>query len=253
MNILLFGGTSETRDAAETFAGAHHRVLVSTATDASLETGSAPGITRRHGRMDRVEMIALIAAEDISAVVDVSHPYAIELHATAADAARESGVPYFRLDRPGVGHDQAGIAPDHAAAARLAFSYGRPVLLTTGSRNLADYAKAARRTGLPWFARVLDHPDSHAACAAAGMDPSQIIFGRGPFSTEENRAVIRALGTGVLVTKDSGRAGGVGEKLEAARLEGCRVVIVGRPAGAATACESLSGILSALSLYQPPI
>ena len=31
------------------------------------------------------------------------------------------------------------------------------------------------------------------------------------------------------MTKDSGKAGGVPEKLEAARLEGCRVVVVRRP------------------------
>lgn len=250
MNLLLFGGTSETKGAAEALASAGHRVLVSTATDAPLETGTAAAITCRHGRMNREEMAALIATVGIHAVVDVSHPYAIELHATAADAARESDVPYFRLDRPGVGHDLAEVAPDHAAAAQLAFSHGRPVLLTTGSRNLGDYAEAARKTGLPWFARVLDHPDSHAACAAVGMSPGQIIFGRGPFSIDGNRAVIRAHGIGVLVTKDSGQAGGVSEKIEAARLENCRVVIVDRPAGAATAFASITEILSVLSLHQ---
>ena len=31
------------------------------------------------------------------------------------------------------------------------------------------------------------------------------------------------------MTKDSGKAGGVPEKLEAARKEGCRVVVVRRP------------------------
>jgi precorrin-6A/cobalt-precorrin-6A reductase len=45
----------------------------------------------------------------------------------------------------------------------------------------------------------------------------------------ENRATIRKYGIGVVLTKDSGTAGGVPEKLEAARLEGCRVVVVRRP------------------------
>ena len=56
-----------------------------------------------------------------------------------------------------------------------------------------------------------------------------IVAGRGPFSLEENRRQIRAFGIGTLVTKDSGRAGGVREKLAAARAEGCRVVVLRRP------------------------
>ncbi|MBI2437234.1 MAG: precorrin-6A/cobalt-precorrin-6A reductase, partial [Lentisphaerae bacterium] len=50
----------------------------------------------------------------------------------------------------------------------------------------------------------------------------------GPFSLEENRALIRRFGVGVLVTKDSGAAGGFQAKQEAARLEGCLLVVVGR-------------------------
>ncbi len=53
---------------------------------------------------------------------------------------------------------------------------------------------------------------------------------RGPFSVEENRRQLRAFGIGVLVTKDSGQAGGTAEKLQAAQAEGCRVVVVRRPA-----------------------
>lgn len=46
----------------------------------------------------------------------------------------------------------------------------------------------------------------------------------------ENRRHIRAFHIGVLVSKDSGAAGGTPEKLEAARAEACAVIIVARPA-----------------------
>jgi precorrin-6A/cobalt-precorrin-6A reductase len=80
-------------------------------------------------------------------------------------------------------------------------------------------------------ARVLPHGESLEACRKAGIPADSVIAGRGPFSVEENREAIRRFSIGVLVTKDSGNAGGVREKLEAARLERCRVVIVRRPAG----------------------
>jgi precorrin-6A/cobalt-precorrin-6A reductase len=76
---------------------------------------------------------------------------------------------------------------------------------------------------------MLHHPEALAACKQAGLAEAERIFGRGPFSLEQNRTLIRQYGIGVLVTKDSGRAGGVAEKLEAARLEQCRVIVVQRP------------------------
>jgi precorrin-6x reductase len=58
-----------------------------------------------------------------------------------------------------------------------------------------------------------------------------IVKGRGPFSIEANRAVIREFGIGTLVTKDSGVEGGYPAKIEAAQLEKCRVIVVQRPEG----------------------
>ena len=85
-------------------------------------------------------------------------------------------------------------------------------------------------TGLSLMVRVLDHPQSLDACRRAGIRPEKVIAGRGPFSVDDNRRHIRACGAGVLVTKDSGAAGGTAEKLQAARAEGCDVVVIARPA-----------------------
>lgn len=118
---------------------------------------------------------------------------------------------------------------DHAEAAEIAFTFGRPVLLTTGSRNLASYVNAAHRTGIPLTVRVLDAPESMDACREAGIPEDRIIAGRGPFSVEENLAAIRRFGIGVIVTKDSGRVGGVEAKLAAAYQTNCRVIVIRRP------------------------
>jgi precorrin-6A/cobalt-precorrin-6A reductase len=140
-------------------------------------------------------------------------------------------LPYLRWLRPAALAEETGLtfAADHAQAAAPAFSFGAPVLLTIGSKNLEPYVRESRRTGLPVIARVLDHPDSRATCQKQGLAPEAVVTGKGPFSEEQNRALIRKFGIGVLVTKDSGKAGGVPEKLEAARQEGCRVVVVRRP------------------------
>jgi precorrin-6A/cobalt-precorrin-6A reductase len=154
------------------------------------------------------------------------------LHAAVAAAARQTGVPLVAYLRPGLAEsDLQGLqlAADHAAAAEAAFADGRTVLLTVGAGNLTPYVARSRATGVPLVARVLDRPESRAACRRFGIPAAGIISGRGPFGVEENRRHIRRFRVGVLVVKDSGRAGGTAEKLEAARLEGCRVILLRRP------------------------
>jgi precorrin-6A/cobalt-precorrin-6A reductase len=133
--------------------------------------------------------------------------------------------------RPGIidGAEGVCMVADHEEAARLSVQAGTPVLLTIGSRNVMPYAVEAKRAGIALIARVLDHPESHKSCREAGIPADHVVTGRGPFSVEENRRLLRQFHAGVLVTKDSGDAGGVREKIEAARLEGCQVIVVGRP------------------------
>jgi bifunctional phosphoserine phosphatase/homoserine phosphotransferase/precorrin-6x reductase len=227
--ILLLGGTSDCPSVAEALARAGYHVLVSSATEVDLFTGSHPRIERRCGRLDAGQMAALIGERNIRAIVDAAHPYATLLHATAEAVACKVGIPYLSYVRPGsVGAGEGVcVVADHEAAAQRAFQAGKSVLLTIGSRYVVPYAEEARRKSVDLIARVLDHPDSLQACRDAGIP--HIVTGRGPFSVDENRRLIRQFSAGVLVTKDSGDAGGVREKLEAARLEGCEVIVVGRP------------------------
>lgn len=229
--ILLLGGTSETASIAEALASAGHRVLVSTATDIPMNIGCHPNITRRHGRLLESDMASLIHRSGILAIVDATHPYAVQARRTAERVAAESGIEYVTFIRPAALPASADVrvALTHQEAAAIAFSCGPPVLLTIGCNNLAPYCAEARRTGGALMVRILPYPASMDACRRAGMSDDQIICGRGPFSLEENRRHILDFNIGVLVTKDSGAAGGGKEKIDAARQEGCSVVVVARP------------------------
>lgn len=253
--ILLLGGTSETAPLATRLARAGYRVLVSTATDEPLQVGEHSSISRRCGRLDQAQMAALVEDLQVVALVDATHPYASEVHRTARQVAGRTGRPYLRYQRQGALTRPPDwvVATDHAEAARIACQAGAPVLLTTGSRHLAPYVVEAARRRVPLFARVLDHPESVAACAAAGLDQRGRIVGRGPFSLEQNRALIRQHQIGVVVSKDSGRAGGVEEKWQAARLEECLFVVVQRPEENQAQCfATLEQLVSALQQLAAP-
>lgn len=229
--ILLLGGTSEAGAIAAALAAAGVRVLVSTATDLPSSVGESPLIAVRTGMLDDEGLGELIAASGARAVVDATHPYAAAVTRNAQFAAARACLPYLRYLRPATPMRESGVvtAEDHEQAASMAFLPARPVLLTIGTRHLAPYLREARRTSVPVVARVLPTADSLRACEEAGLSAGQIVQGQGPFSVERNIQIIRSRRIGVLVTKDGGAAGGVPEKVEAARRERCVIVVVARP------------------------
>jgi precorrin-6A/cobalt-precorrin-6A reductase len=253
--ILLLGGTSEAAPLSAALAAAGHTVLVSTATEAPLELPGPPSVSRRYGRLDGAAMTALLRECGARALVDATHPYAAEAHRHAQEAAHAAGIPCLRWLRAATDlarFEDVIHASSHDQAARMAFSLGRPVLLTIGSRNLTPYLREAVRTGLPVVARVLPLAESLEACHRAGLPQARIIAARGPFSVEANRKAIRDAGAGALVTKDSGAEGGVPGKIEAANLEGCHVVLVRRPpAGVPDTFQSVDLLLRALERLLP--
>ncbi|APG27471.1 precorrin-6x reductase [Syntrophotalea acetylenivorans] len=230
--IMLLGGTSETAPMTRALLQAGYRVLVSTATDAPLALPEHSRLERRHGRLDGMAMADLMRRRHVGVLIDAAHPYASRARQEAQKAAAALSLPYLRWERPGTDFNGFPViaAEDHEKAAELAFADGRPVLLTTGSRHLLPYTTRARQTGIRLRARVLPHEESRIAVLQAGLSTEEVIFGKGPFSVECNRRHIRRHDIGVLVTKDSGEAGGVPAKLQAARLEHCIIIVVQRPA-----------------------
>ncbi len=229
--ILLLGGTSETQPLALGLAEFGYRVLVSTATGIPFDTGDHPNILKRCGRLDEQGLSSLIEESGVRLIVDAVHPYASQARSAARAAADRSGIPCFTYLRPGTADTESVLhyAADHEDAARTACTFHNPILLTIGVKNLAPYVREARSGSIPLIVRVLPLPESVEACRCAGIPAGRIIASRGPFTVEENRAVIRRFSIGMLVTKDSGKEGGVPQKLEAARLENCPVVMVKRP------------------------
>ena len=244
--ILLLGGTSDARELAAELRGVGYDVLVSTASEYGARLAAPAGAAVRGGLLDEEELACVVAGAD--AVVDATHPFAEVISAAAVKACAAADRPYLRFSRPAsalpAGVVRAATAED---AARLAVELaqaraeGGPagerrsatILLTVGSKTLGTYASAAREAGVRVVARVLPTPEALAACAEAGLEPRDVVAMQGPTSAGLDAALLRHLGAAVLVTKESGDAGGVAEKLRAAGLAGASAVVVERPAAPA--------------------
>ena len=229
--ILLLGGTSDTDPIARAFLSRGQKVLVSTATDYPLTLMSHPMIQKRAGELDEDSLGQLLRARRIVAVVDATHPYTETIGPLSRRVAAECAIPYFRFMRPETRLGRAGAchAGGHPAAARIACSFAKPILLTIGSKRVGAYVREASRKNLPLYVRVLDRRDSIDECHALGVRPEAVMAAKGPFTVEDNLALIHRFNIGVLVTKESGEAGGMKEKVEATQRSGAALVIVDRP------------------------
>ncbi len=158
----------------------------------------------------------------IELVVDATHPFAATMTAHAAQATGQLGLSMIRLSRPGW-HAEPGDhwlrVPDLAAAARVSAELGERILLTIGRQGVAAFAGHPR----PWYLiRAIDPPEG-------ALPPRhEILLARGPFTVEEESALLARHRIDVVVTKNSGGTA-TAAKLTAARTAGIPVVVVDRP------------------------
>jgi precorrin-6A/cobalt-precorrin-6A reductase len=238
--VLVLGGTGEARRLAEALVARGADVLSSLAGRTAAPV-LPPGEVRIGGFGGAEGLAAWLRENPVRAVVDATHPFAAAMTAHAARAAAATGTPLLRLQRPGwtpqPGDDWRWVdSLEQAADAVAGFGH---VFLTTGRTGLGAFAGLAGEV----LVRSVDPPEPP-------LPPrTTVVLERGPFTVEEELALMRGHGVDVVVTKDSG--GHLTEaKLVAARQLGLPVVLVRRPPlppgvpAVATVEEALGWVLS---------
>ncbi len=225
MKVLVFSGTSEGHALCRFLSARRAQAEAYVAT----EYGEAvmeplPGITVHTGRLSPQALSQVIAPGAL--VVDATHPYAQEISKNLREACRNAE--YLRLLRPRTGEEGAVRVPSAEAAAGWLDRHPVRALLTTGSKELRAFT-AVRGYQERLFPRVLPSVEAVGACTALGFPAAHVIAMQGPFSMELNTALLRQIGAQVLVTKDTGAAGGFAEKCEAARAAGAELLVISRP------------------------
>ena len=259
--IWIFGGTTEGRLLAEYCSREKIEAWVSVASEYGeellqeelMESGNAGNPDLNHntclakknlktvqassvikvlrGRMDRYQMEEFIRNQGIHLVIDATHPHARLVSEEIQEACGRTGV---RLERCLRAEGEQNKARDWVEvdsiqeAVSFLSSVSGVIFATTGSKELEalcqipDYQKRV-------YARVLPTSNVLKKCEKLGITGSHLIAMQGPFSTEMNTLFLRQTKAEWLLTKDSGRAGGFQEKVEAARENGARVVVIRRP------------------------
>ncbi|MCD8241271.1 MAG: precorrin-6A reductase, partial [Lachnospiraceae bacterium] len=229
--VVIFAGTVEGRTLSETLSGREIDVTACVATEYGETLLAENEYLHVHaGRMDAEAMAAFLREQGAALVIDATHPYAVEVSRNVAAACAAADAEYVRLIREQDAEDAGGavlVDSVDEAVEYLKHTEGN-ILATTGSKELHKY------TAIPdyekrVFARVLSTGQVAAACEKLGFVGKNLICMQGPFSEELNTALLRQFDCKYLVTKETGKAGGFGEKVRAARKAGARLVLVGRP------------------------
>lgn len=228
-DIILFGGTTEGRELAELLGQKGADALVCVATEYGEEMLSPSGSVRvQTGRLDMGQIAKLIMRESPKVIIDATHPYASEISRSLKSLCGEYKLKYIRVRRE-----------NDARQDCLYFSSMEQMIDwlngTTGIVFSALGAKEAKALSQVkgfeeriWL-RILPSEESLKAAKEAGFPAKHIICMQGPFGRELNEAMFKATGASVLLTKESGAAGGFGEKIAAAKSCGMRVAVLSRP------------------------
>ena len=218
--ILLLGGVTEALAIARTLGPEH---IYSLAGVGRVPTDLACQV--RVGGYGGFEGLAqFVRDEQISLILDATHPYAAQISENAALAAQLSGVPCWALRRPAwqpqAGDDWREVS-DWAELIEALKPFKRP-LFTLGREPLQHLNEIPADQF--WTLRALDEYPGNERC--------EVIGARGPFLIDDERALFERRGIDVLISKNSGSAA-TEPKLEVARELGMPVLVLRRPVLAA--------------------
>ena len=213
--ILVFGGTTEGRRAAEMLEEAGSPFFYSTKMgeqDLSLQHG-----TRIDGAMDAEAMKTFISQHDIRLIVDAAHPFASTLHQTVAQVSESLNIPTIRYDRIYPERDpEITWIDDYSQIPRDIHS----LLATTGVQSISKL-KPLEAEGIRIYYRILERESSITLALKQGASPEQLCYFEDPKDIPVEAEAI--------LLKESGLSGGFPEKVEAAKARGMRIIALKRP------------------------
>jgi len=238
--IWLIGGTSESAEIAKLLAKAEIPCTISVTTAAAKSLYPlVPSLQVWVGNLDEIQLESFLQTQEIGAIVDASHPYAIQISQLAIAAAERRKIPYLRYERQTVEAteltEKLSIKSDNLIR-KLAnwetlltgnYLTEKRVLLTVGYRPLGLFQSWQNKSTL--FARILPAERSLAVALAAGFTADRLMAIRPPISLELERALWQHWQISLVISKASGTPGGEDIKRQVARELGVPLIIIDRP------------------------
>ncbi|MFT5001423.1 MAG: precorrin-6A/cobalt-precorrin-6A reductase [Paracoccaceae bacterium] len=222
MKILLLAGTSDARRIAHGLASIKHVTAIASLAGVTRQPIELACETRVGGFGGAHGLRCYVQEENVGAILDATHPFAAQMSQNAAGVCKDLRLPYIQMLRPewqAEAEDRwTRIASEAQAVEHIA--PGSTVFLATGRQTLPAFANLQSCT---LICRQIDPPKQ-----SFPFSNGHFLFGRPPFSVNDEKELFQRLNIDWLVVKNSG-AQASRSKLDAARELGLRVAMIDRP------------------------
>ncbi|ABR55365.1 precorrin-6x reductase [Methanococcus vannielii SB] len=227
MKIWIRGGTSDAEKISKEIKRNFKNVflIVTTTTELGGEIAKSYADYVISEKMTRENLKKMLVENEISIFLDATHPFSVNASETGINVSKELNIPYIRYERPVETFENAYYVDSFEKASKLALSISKKnIFYMAGIKNLESISKLIPLERL--IVRIL--PVS--IIDALKIVPSKnIVAMQGVFSKELNYNLIKDYNCDVIITKDSGKTGGIYEKVSGALLAGAIPIIVNRP------------------------
>ncbi len=247
--LLVFAGTTESHLVISALSDMPVKIYISVATEyGRLSFSQWSNAEVISGRMDMRAIQCFIKEKNIDYVIDATHPFAKVVTANIVEACKTLQTEYIRCLRDENEiitqneNDKIFITSSLTMAVEYLQHTQGNIFIATGSKELSEYTKLENYRER-CYARILSVKESMEESLRLGFMGRHLIAMQGPFSKELNIAMLNYTNAQYFVTKESGKAGGFEEKLQAARETGTELVVVGRPLEFGMSVEAVCAFL----------
>jgi precorrin-6A/cobalt-precorrin-6A reductase len=220
--ILLLGGTGEALKINQYLASLGSVHLITSLAGRTRKPAALEGEVLPSGFSDVGGLAQFMADRAIDLLIDMTHPFARAISPKAREICHEMDVPYLHYDRPpwiAAPEDRWISVPNLAAAATECAAFST-IFLSIGRQELTDFMNL---TGKKLIIRSVEP----IAFECPNCEVKNLLS-RGPFTLEDELALMGRDAIDVIVTKNSGGAATY-PKILAARALNLPLIMIERP------------------------
>ncbi|MCD8404956.1 precorrin-6A/cobalt-precorrin-6A reductase [Tenacibaculum dicentrarchi] len=225
--ILVFGGTTEGKKVATLLQEKLMPFVYSTKTNISFnETQIA---SYRYGALNEEELINYLIKNNISIIINASHPFAEILHKTIAKVAENLQIPVIRFGRELLSktiNPSVFYVNNYTDALNL-LSSEKIVLALTGVQSIKILK--------PWwlknttYFRILNRPESLAIATETNFPENQLILEFPSSDLDKEISIIKENKIDIILTKETGNSGFLNTKIKATLKTNTQIIIIKQP------------------------